>query len=156
MDVLSCLSPERTLAGVSASSKKRVFEILSQAIAGACSEISEQDVLESLFARERIGCTGLGQGIALPHGRASCCDNIIGALLLLEDPISYDSSDGQPVDIVFALLVPEKAHDDHISCLSSIAKLLRQPGITNQIRNAYSNQALFDIVSTASKKSAAE
>ena len=152
MNPLTCLSPERTLLGASANSKKKIFETLSQLIADTCPELTEQNVIDSFFAREKIGCTAIGNGIALPHGRACGCDEILGALMLLETPVDYDAPDGQPVDIIFALLVPEQAHKDHIMCLSSIAKLLKQPTVINQIRNAYSNQALYDIVESATQK----
>ncbi len=138
--------------GASASSKKRAFEILSELLSRACDNVSEQDVLDSLFARERLGCTGIGQGIAIPHGRCSHCDKIVCAILMLDEGIDYEAPDKQPVDIFFALLVPEQASSTHIECLSTIANLLKQDGFRRQLRNAYNNQALYDIVEAAVQK----
>jgi PTS system nitrogen regulatory IIA component len=152
MNLLSCFTPERTLAGASASSKKRAFEIIAELLSQDCESLSEQEVLDSLFARERIGCTGIGHGIAIPHGRCSQCDTIRGAILMLEEGVDYDAPDKQPVDVFFALLVPEQASDAHIQCLSAIAKLLKQEGFCRQLRNAYNNQALYDIFKSAVEK----
>ena len=148
MNVLSYLTPERTQAGASVSSKKRAFELISQLIANNCENLSEQQVFDSLFTRERLGCTGLGNGVALPHGRCADCQKITGALIMLETPVDYDSQDRQPVDIFFAMMVPEECHDEHLTYLSNIAELLKKEGFCRQLRNAHSDQALYDIVAS--------
>ncbi|WP_144391469.1 PTS sugar transporter subunit IIA [Pleionea sediminis] len=152
MGFLNCLKLERTRVGAQASSKKRAFEMLSELIAHSCDQMSEQNVLDSLFTRERLGCTGIGRGIAIPHGRCNSCNGPVCAILMLDSAVDYDSPDGQPVDILFAVLVPEDAHDEHIECLSSIANLLQQDGFCRQLRNAYNDQALYDIVKTGFEK----
>ncbi|PWK47800.1 PTS sugar transporter subunit IIA [Pleionea mediterranea] len=156
MNILSCLDPSRTLASAQASSKKRAFEIISELFANSCQSVSEQDVLDSLFARERLGSTAMGGGIAIPHGRCNSCQGAICAVVMLETGIDYNATDKQPVDILFAVMVPEQAHDEHIECLSSIANLLKQESFSRQIRNAYNNQALYDIVKAAVEKQSAK
>ena len=152
MNLLSCLNPERTLVCAQVSSKKRAFEILSETLSSSCQSLSEQQVLDSLFNRERLGSTALGKGIAIPHGRCNGCDKAVCAILMLEEGIDYDAPDKQPVDILFAVLVPEKAHDEHLKTLSSIANLLKSDSFCRQLRNAYNNQALYDIVVAGLKK----
>ncbi len=152
MGFLTCLTIERTRVGAQASSKKRAFEILSELLSHSNEQLSEQNVLDSLFTRERLGCTGIGRGIAIPHGRCNSCQGPVCAILMLEAPVDYDATDGQPVDILFAVLVPEAAHDEHIECLSSIASLLKEEGFCRQLRNAYNEQALYDIVKSGFEK----
>ncbi|MEE4244934.1 MAG: PTS sugar transporter subunit IIA [Kangiellaceae bacterium] len=156
MSFLDCLAVERTKIGVNATSKKRVFELLSDLLATRCTCSSEQQILESLFARERIGCTGIGLGIAIPHGRIAECDETVCAVIMTEQPIDYQSPDNQPVDIFFAMLVPEDAHNQHLRCLSTAASMLKEESFCRQLRNAYSDQALFDIISAAASKLEAE
>ncbi|NVJ49301.1 MAG: PTS IIA-like nitrogen regulatory protein PtsN [Gammaproteobacteria bacterium] len=153
MNLLSCLNPERTLVCAQVTSKKRAFEILSETLSSSCQSLSEQQVLDSLFSRERLGCTALGNGIAIPHGRCGGCEQAVCAVLMLEEGVDYDAPDKQPVDILFAVLVPEQAHDEHLSALSNIATLLKSESFCRQLRNAYNNQALYDIVSAGLKKS---
>lgn len=153
MNLLDCLTPERTVVGAQVASKKRAFEVLSEILSQSSETLSEQNVLEALFNRERLGCTALGKGIAIPHGRCSSCEHAACAVLMLESPIDYDAPDKQPVDILFAVLVPENAHSEHLATLASIANLLKSNSFCRQLRNAYNNQALYDIVEAAIKKS---
>ncbi|NVJ58892.1 MAG: PTS IIA-like nitrogen regulatory protein PtsN [Gammaproteobacteria bacterium] len=149
MNLLDCLTPERTVVGAQVASKKRAFEVLSEILSQSSESLTEQEVLEALFSRERLGCTALGKGIAIPHGRCSHCEQASCAVLMLDTPIDYDASDKQPVDILFAVLVPQNAHNEHLETLAGIAKLLTSTKFCRQLRNAYNNQALYDIVKTA-------
>ncbi len=155
MNLIDCLSPERTLVGASASSKKKAYELLASMLANSCENLSEQDVLDALFDRERLGCTALGNGIAIPHGRHEKVTGVFCAVLLLEQGIDYDAKDKLPVDIFFALLVPEAANQEHLQCLSLIATLLREESFRRQLHNAYNNQALYDILVQGFQKQAA-
>lgn len=145
MQVRSFLSQHRTQCGVEASSKKRALEILSQLIAKDQPTLNADEIFINFTARERLGSTGLGQGIAIPHCRTKNCAGIVGALITLTQPIDYDAVDGHPVDILFALVVPEEAHDAHLQTLATIAERLNRPEFLDALRNAEGQTALFDL-----------
>lgn len=117
------LPPSNVLLGLTASSKKRVFEQ-----AGLLFEnnhgIARATVFESLFARERLGSTGLGQSVAIPHGRIKGLKEAIAAFIRLEEPVAFDAPDGRPVQLLFFLLVPEQATQQHLDILSELAQML--------------------------------
>ncbi len=143
MDVRSFLSQHRTRCGVEANSKKRALEVLSLIISEDQPTLNADEIFINLTARERLGSTGLGLGIAIPHCRLSNCDSTIGALVTLPSPIDYESIDGQPVDILFALIVPEEAHDAHLQTLAAIAERLHNPDFLKTLRQAADDEALF-------------
>ena len=120
--VAKLLSPSHVLLDLQASSKKRLFEQ-----AGLLFEnhdgIARNVVFDSLFARERLGSTGLGQGVAIPHGRIKGLKEAVGALLRLAQPVPFDAPDGAPVELAFVLLVPEKATEKHLQILSELAQM---------------------------------
>ena len=114
------LSAEQVLLDLEASSKKRVFEhagMLFEARLG----LARSTIFDSLFAREKLGSTGLGQGVAIPHGRIKGLKQAAGAFLRLANPVPFDSPDGRPVDLLFVLLVPEQATEQHLQILSELA-----------------------------------
>ena len=108
LSIEDILTPERSVIDVTVSSKKKLLEQLSSLVAEEIGDASADDIYERLLARERMGSTGIGEGIAIPHCRLLQCQKALGVLLRLNTPIDYDSIDGNPVDLVFALLVPEK------------------------------------------------
>lgn len=115
------LTPSQVLLDLEASSKKRVFEqagMLFESHLGLARSI----VFDSLFAREKLGSTGLGQGIAIPHGRIKGLKQAAGAFLRLSTPVPFDSPDGRPVSLLFVLLVPEQATEEHLQILSELAQ----------------------------------
>ncbi len=115
------LSPEQVLLDLDVGSKKRVFEqagILFEARLG----LARAMIFDSLFAREKLGSTGLGQGIAIPHGRIKGLKQAAGAFLRLQNPIPFDAPDGRPVSLLFVLLVPEQATEEHLQILSELAQ----------------------------------
>ena len=115
------LTPSQVLLDLEASSKKRVFEqagMLFESHLGLARSI----VFDSLFAREKLGSTGLGQGIAIPHGRIKGLKHAAGAFLRLSTPVPFDSPDGRPVNLLFVLLVPEQATEEHLQILSELAQ----------------------------------
>lgn len=148
MQVQSFLSQRRTRCGVEASSKKRALEVLSQLIASDQPTLSADEIFKNFTNRERLGSTGLGLGIAIPHCRIKNCASIVGALIKLSKPIDYDAIDGQPVDILFALVVPEEAHDAHLQTLATIAERLNQPAYLEALRATVDCEALFAIATT--------
>jgi PTS system nitrogen regulatory IIA component len=105
--------------------------------------------LSQLIAREKLGSTGLGEGIAIPHCRIENCSQPTGILLTLAEPIDFDSPDNQPVDLVFALLVPAEAHQQHLDTLAGLARLFSQPDFCDSLRNAQDRAELFSLASEA-------
>lgn len=139
----SILTLERTVKSAPASSKKKVLEYLGSFIADHIPESSADDIYERLLNRERMGSTGIGEGIAIPHCRLKQCDKTFGVLLHLEEPIDFDSLDQQPVDLVFALLVPEEATDEHLKTLSMLAQKLSQAEYRDALRNSPDSEHLY-------------
>lgn len=143
MQVQSFLSQHRTRSGVEAGSKKRALQILAQLIAEDQPTLSADDIFTNLVGRERLGSTGLGGGIAIPHCRINNCASTVGALIQLQSPIDYEAIDGQPVDILFALIVPEEAHDEHLQTLAAIAGQLHRPGYLQSLRDSQDSHSLW-------------
>ena len=138
------LTPERTLCGAPASSKKRVLENIAQFICEDVTSLDPDDLFSNLIARERLGSTGLGQGIALPHSRMRNCSGVIGSLVTLQQPIDFESVDDQPVDILFVLIVPEEAHQDHLNTLAVLAERFSHSEYCRALRAARDSRALYD------------
>jgi PTS system nitrogen regulatory IIA component len=143
MKLIDILPPENIASDAPGGSKKRVLEHLSHFLADRMTGIDADEIYLGLLARERLGSTGIGEGVAIPHCRMASCNKITGALLKLNDPVDFDSIDGVPVDLVFALIVPEEQNDEHLQVLSSIAELLQEEEIRNQLREATSNDMLY-------------
>ena len=139
------LSPMRTVARAPGLSKKRLFETIAQLVCENERSPNYDDILDHLIAREKLGSTGLGQGIAIPHCRVGDCTQPVGALLSLEAPIPFDAPDDQPVDLLFVLLVPEEARQEHLDILADIARLFSQPQFCEQLRAAKESRNLYDI-----------
>jgi nitrogen PTS system EIIA component len=149
MQIQSLLTPERTRSGLTASSKRSALELLAQTIAQDISGIDADDLLRRFLARERLGSTGVGHGIAIPHCRVSISAgavgaDAIGALITLSQPIEFDAIDAEPVDILFAMLVPEAAHDEHLKNLAALAGALTRSEFRDRLRTADSNSALYN------------
>lgn len=143
--VANLLTPTHVLVDLPVSSKKRLFEQ-----AGLLFEnrdgIAKSVVFESLFARERLGSTGLGQGVAIPHGRIKGLKEAQGALLRLAQPVPFDSPDGQPVSLAFVLLVPEKATEKHLQILSELAQMFSDKSLREAMAQAADAAALHQLV----------
>lgn len=129
-----------------ASSKKRVLEQLSELIATGQESLSRNEVFDSLLARERLGSTGLGHGVAIPHGRLKESDRTIGAFIKLRQGIDYDASDRQPVDLLFALLVPEHSTEEHLQLLARLAEMFSNAAVVARLREAETAEALLEII----------
>ena len=128
------LTPADILVDLSVTSKKRLFEQ-----AGLLFEnnhgVERGKVFDSLFARERLGSTGLGEGVAIPHGRIKGLRDAVGAIVRLAEPVGFDAPDGQPVKLLVFLLVPESANEEHLEILSELAELLSDPDIRKTLMN---------------------
>ena len=136
MNLIAKLLPAaNVVVGLEASSKKRAFEQ-----AGLLFEnnhgIARSTVFDSLFAREKLGSTGLGQGIAIPHGRIKGLKDALGAFIRLAEPVPFDSPDGRPVGLLFVLLVPEQANEHHLQLLSELAQMFSDRSFREQLAKA--------------------
>ncbi|MCZ6831467.1 MAG: PTS IIA-like nitrogen regulatory protein PtsN [Gammaproteobacteria bacterium] len=142
LDLKTVLTPERTLCRALGASKKRLFESAANLISENHSELTASDVFGSLLAREKLGSTALGDGIAIPHCRISQCIAAVGTLITLEEPIDFDAPDSKPVDILFVLLVPEEAQQEHLTILGGLAELLSNKEFCQGLRDASDSQEL--------------
>ena len=129
------LDPSHVALDVEATDKKTLFERVGAMLEGA-SGLSRGQVIDSLLARERLGSTGLGQGIAIPHGRVKGLRTAVGAFLRVRKPIPFDAPDNQPVSLAFVLLVPERASDLHLQILSELAQMFSDRELRRQLATA--------------------
>ena len=143
------LIPERTACQVPGISKKRLFETLARIISEDQLSLSYDEVFSQLISREKLGSTGLGEGIAIPHCRIGNCSQPTGTLVTLSEAIDFDSPDNQPVDLVFALLVPEEAHQQHLDTLAGLARLFSQSDFCDSLRGASDEATLYRLASQA-------
>ena len=147
MLISALLSPERIRCDVQSSSKKRLLEIISEELARNSSEFSEREIFESLCARERLGSTGLGKGVAIPHGRVKGSRHVEASFIRLKKPVPFDAADGQPVDLLFCLAVPEDCGEDHLKLLAQVAELFSDPELLRQLREANDSGRLMQLLS---------
>jgi nitrogen PTS system EIIA component len=139
------LDGQHVLVNVDALSKKRAFEeagFLFERLHG----MPRAGVTDSLFARERLGSTGLGHGVAIPHGRIKGLKQPMAAVMRLAEPIGFDAPDGAPVSLLIVLLVPEAATHKHLEILSEIAELLSDSGLRERLKQAQTDEALFGLI----------
>jgi nitrogen PTS system EIIA component len=145
--VAKLLSPSNVLTDLQVSSKKRLFEQ-----AGLLFEnhhgVARSQVFDSLFAREKLGSTGLGQGVAIPHGRIKGLKEAQGAFLRLAQPVPFEAPDGNPVSLVFVLLVPEKATEKHLQILSELAQMFSDKALREAMMQAADAAALHGLITT--------
>ena len=143
--VSKILSVSHVSVDLQASSKKRLFEqagLLFENLDG----IAKNVVFESLFAREKLGSTGLGQGVAIPHGRIKGLKEALGAFVRLAQPVPFEAPDGSPVSLVFVLLVPEKATEKHLQILSELAQMFSDKALREAMSRAGDADALYQLI----------
>lgn len=146
MKIEEFLSPEHSRSDIPGISKKRVLEYLSTFLSDCDPEESAADTIyQNLIERERLGSTGIGHGVAIPHCRVAGCKKITGALLSLKDQVDFDAIDGEPVDLIFALVVPDEQNEEHLKALSAIAGLMEQSDIRARLRAADSSRDLYEL-----------
>jgi nitrogen PTS system EIIA component len=124
--------------------KQAIQEIAARA--AELSGLSERTIFETLLQREKLGSTGIGHGIAIPHGKLPKLDRLFGLFARLERAIDFESLDGQPVDLIFLLLAPEGAGADHLKALARVARLLRDPDVANKLRESRDADALYAVL----------
>jgi nitrogen PTS system EIIA component len=147
MLISDLLSPELIRCDVHAGSKKRLLELISEQLATTSDEFSQREIFESLNARERLGSTGLGHGVAIPHGRVHSAHTVTASFFRLAKPLAFDAVDGQPVDLLFALAVPEDCGEDHLKLLAHIAELFSDSDLLEELRSAESPGELLQLLS---------
>jgi len=143
MDLSTLLSPSRSRNRLHGGSKKRVLEQAAKLIAADYPALDPDDLFRQLTARERLGSTGIGHGIAIPHSRAENCATAIGALITLEEAVDFEAVDDAPVDIIFTLLVPNEAQEEHLRILAALAQVFGNADNLQKLRNAESDEDLF-------------
>ena len=147
MQLADIISPERVVSNVQAKSKKRAFETTSGVIASnADISMGVNDIFDSLIARERLGTTAIGHGIAIPHGRVKESNETIGAFMQLSEGIDCDALDNQAVKLIFAVLVPEKTNEEHLQLLARLAQMFKNSDLREKLMAAPDNQTLYDLL----------
>jgi PTS system nitrogen regulatory IIA component len=154
MELYDLLHPEAVKVVAAASSKKRVLHDMAQ-LAGICYDMRAEVLLEALLEREKLGPTGVGNGVALPHARSMDVDRVCGAFILLESPVDFGSVDKLPVDVIFGLFAPENAGVDHLKALAIVSRTLRDSSICAKLRANPDQQTLFTILTENQKIQAA-
>ena len=154
MPLNDLLSPEGVIPALRVNGKKQALQELSER-AAKISGLSGREVFDAILQRERLGSTGVGDGVAIPHGKLVSCRHIFACFARLERPIDFEALDGLPVDLIFLLVAPETAGADHLKALASIARVLRAPGLAAQLRNTRDALGLYAIVTQSPTSNAA-
>lgn len=152
--MLDLLTPDAVLPSLRAGNKKQALQELSR----KASELTgqhERAIFDVLLERERLGTTGVGHGIAIPHGKLPNLDRVLGLFARLERPIDFDAIDEQPVDLVFLLLAPERAGADHLKALARVSRLLRDQVICEKLRGSTSGDAIYALLTQREANQAA-
>lgn len=140
------LAPERVACNLHAASKKRALELVSELLASSAPSLSQTAVFESLIGRERLGSTGLGHGVAIPHARMRGAPHAVAAFVKLDQAVDYDATDELPVDLLFALLVPEHYTNEHLALLALLARMFSDPELRRRLREAASSQRAYELL----------
>jgi PTS system nitrogen regulatory IIA component len=150
------INRDAVLCNAHARSKKHCLEILSELLARTQPDISVDDIFESLIERERLGCTGLDVGVAFPRCRVDGIDRCVAAMIKLSEPIDFDASDGEPVDLVFGLMVPQDVTDSHHADIAMVTDLLGDERLRQELRKATSSSTLYKLLIEAGKASGSD
>lgn len=145
MDLSDLLTPQAVLPSLHAQSKKQVLQEVCDS-AAAITGLPEREIFDSILQRERLGSTGVGHGVAIPHGKLKAVDRLVGVFARLSRPVDFDALDDQPVDLVFLLLAPESAGADHLKALARIARVLRDGAVAQKLRLATDAEQLYQVL----------
>jgi nitrogen PTS system EIIA component len=145
MDLRDLLTPTAVVPALKADDKRQVLLELSE-VAARVAGLKPRDVFQALWQRERLGSTGMGRGIAIPHGRMPDVKRMTCIFARLETPVAFDSPDAEPVDLIFLLLAPEHAGADHLKALARISRLMREPEAAEKLRASKDRAALFAVL----------
>ncbi|MBL1292521.1 MAG: PTS IIA-like nitrogen regulatory protein PtsN [Thiotrichales bacterium] len=149
--IADTISPERIVSNAQATSKKCALERLSSLVASNEDKLVATEVFDTLVARERLGSTGIGHGVAIPHGRLGKLDHAVSAFVRLEKGVDFDAIDNEPVAYIFALLVPKDSNDDHLQLLAQLAKMFSNPAMRERLRLASGSEELYELLSQTKK-----
>lgn len=145
MEITNLITPENVILNLRASSKKQALQELSQKAAKIL-ELQERAIFDVLLEREKLGTTGVGSGVAIPHGKLSKLDQLCGIFAKLEKSIDFESIDERPVDLIFMLLAPESAGSDHLKALAKISRLLRDETVCEKLRGSDTVEAIYALL----------
>lgn len=145
MDLADLIAPEAVIASLKAKNKKHALQLLA-AKAGELTRLDQRHILDTLLQREHLGSTGVGRGIAIPHGRLAGLERIVSVFAKLDEPIAFDAIDSEPVDLVFLLLAPEHAGAEHLKALARISRLLRDSLALEKLRASHGREALYAVL----------
>lgn len=154
MDLSDLIKPEAIVPVLKASSKKQALQELA-AVAADMTDQDERAIFDILLQRERLGSTGVGKGVAIPHGKLPGLEDIFGMFARLDKPIPFESADDEDVDLIFVLLAPEEAGADHLKALSRIARLLHEPGVAKSLRGCRDSAGLYSLLTQPAESNAA-
>ena len=143
MQLEDIIKPDCVLCNAHARSKKHSIEILSELLARSAPEFAAEDIFELLVKRERLGCTSLQSGVAFPHCRVEGLEDSCAAMIKLSDPIEFDAADGEPVDLIFGMLVPRELDESHHADVRQIAEVLGQRELRSGLRTCKSSKELY-------------
>jgi nitrogen PTS system EIIA component len=146
MKISEILSPDCVLSDMDCHSKKDTLDTLAKTIANSDNATSQTEVFDCLIARERLGSTGLGNGIAIPHGRLKNGKKTIAAFIQLETAVDYDAVDKVPVDLLFALIVPEDSTEEHLQTLAKLAEMFSDKNIISKLRQSSSSSEIYSVL----------
>ena len=144
MSLQEIIKPDGVLCNATARSKKHCLEILSELLIRNIPDVASDDIFECLISRERLGCTGLDRGAAFPHCRVKGIDQSVAVLIKLSEPVDFDSPDGEPVDIVLGMMVPEEIDEQHRSEIDVVTRVLADEGLRARLREMNSSKDLYD------------
>ena len=136
--------PDRASCRENVGSKKRLLEYSSELLASSSPGLSQNEIFNALINREKLGSTGLGKGVAIPHGRIASLERPVCAFVKLASPVDFDATDGQPVDLIFTLLVPEDSTEEHLQVLSTIAEIFSNASISMALRQCETDSCLLE------------
>jgi PTS system nitrogen regulatory IIA component len=149
MEISDLLEPRGVLASLHAPNKKQVLQDLARR-AAEVTGLPERAIFDVVLERERLGTTGVGAGVAIPHGKLPGLERMVGVFARLERPVDFESIDGQPVDLIFLLLAPSGAGADHLKALARVSRLLRDRKVCEKLRGTDSDDALFALLTETS------
>ena len=146
MQLSEIINVNRIKSGINVKSKKRALEALSELVAQDQNQLDSSNIFDSLISRERLGATGVGYGIAIPHGRIKNCKKITGAFIQLNQGVDFVDVDNQPVDMMFALVVPEESTDEHLQVLALLASMFNEESFREKLRKSESNEETYQLL----------
>ena len=149
MEIKDLVSSEAVIPSLKANSKKQVLNELAL-FAAKLTGHQDQEIFNILLERERLGTTGVGNGVAIPHGKFPNLDKIYGIFVRMDQPVDFESVDDMPVDLIFLLLVPEDAGADHLKALASISRLMRNKDVCEKLRGSENADAIYALLGSSS------